>query len=131
MKKWFVKLSTAYQTSIISLFLSIILFISFIFGYFNNQQGLPNGIAIGGLFGSLSYLVIGLVNKVDEKHKKFTWTIVVTVARYLIIGTITFLAIYWQYKLGIKTINAFCLLGSYLISLIVYNILLILEKKYV
>ncbi len=128
---WFVKLSNSFKVTIISGFLTVIAFLGMVFGYFINQPGLPNGVLAGGLLGTLSYLLMGLVEKRDENRNSAVLTIIVTILRFILIGALLIVAALLEYKFNNKMLNVFAVLGGYLISLIVYLVVILLEKKHV
>lgn len=131
MKQWLVKLSNNYKTAIISLFIVIVAFLSLLFGYFTNQPDLPNGVLAGGLLGVISYFLLGVVDKIDEKKEKPVWTIVITVVRYLCIAALIVVAALLKYRQSLNVMNPFTVLGGYFISLVVYIIVLLVERKHV
>ena len=128
---WFNKLSNSFKTAVLSLLVTIIVFLGLIFGYFINQPDLPNGILAGGLLGSLSYLLIGIAEKIDEKKRLPIWTIVFTIIRFILIAALVAVSAYLQFKLGYKVMNVFTVVGGYAISLIIYIVITLLEKKHV
>ena len=129
MKKWFSELTNAFKTAFVSRFIVIIAFLATTFGYFVNMSDIPNGIIAGGLIGSVSYLFMGLAEKHDAKNVKATWTIIVSIIRYFLIGSFIVVAALIQYNLGYKIFNLFAVVGGYLISLATYVIILLMEKK--
>ena len=129
MKNWFTKLSLLYKTALVSFIAVILVFLALIFGYFVNKPYLPNGLILGGCIGVLSYLALALVDKHDENSKKPVFTIVITIVRYLLIAAAVVLSALSQYKWGYKIFNLFTLMGGYLISLVVYLIITLAEKK--
>ena len=128
---WFVKLSNSFKVTIISGFLTVIAFLGMVFGYFINQPGLPNGVLAGGFLGTLSYLLMGLVEKRDENRNSAVLTIIVTILRFILIGALLIVAALLEYKFNNKMLNVLAVLGGYLISLIVYLVVILLEKKHV
>ena len=128
---WFNKLSSSFKTAVLSLLVTIVIFLGLIFGYFINQPDLPNGILAGGLLGSLSYLLIGIAEKIDEKKRLPIWTIVFTIIRFILIAALVAVSAYLQFKLGYKVMNVFTVVGGYAISLIIYIVITLLEKKHV
>ena len=129
MKKWFAELSNSFKVSLLSLLVTIVGLLGLMFGYFIKQPDLPNGLLAGGLLGSLSYLLIGIGEKLDDKKQNAVWTIVFTIIRFVLIAALLFLAALLQFKYGYKAINVFTVLAGYMLSLIVYIVLLLLEKK--
>lgn len=128
---WFIKLSSSFKVAIISALLTVIAFLGLLFGYFINQPDLPNGVLAGGALGSLTYLILGIVEKFDEERRIPILTIVVTVVRFLLIAALLLVAALLQYQYGYKVMNVFTVLGGYIISLIVYIVILLIEKKHV
>ena len=130
MKNWFGKLSNSYQIAFISFLAVIVCYLIVIFGYFINFSGLPNGVLLGGLAGTLSYFIIGLVENVDEKKGKPIWTIIATIIRFVLIIGLLVLSVALEYWLDNTAgiVNPFAVLGGYMISLIVNLIYYIAEK---
>lgn len=128
---WFNKLSSSFKTAVLSLLVTIIIFLGLIFGYFINQPDLPNGVLAGGMLGSISYLLIGIAERIDEKKRLPIWTIIFTVIRFLLIAALVVISAYLQFKLGYKVMNVFAVVGGYAISLIIYIVISLIEKKHV
>lgn len=128
---WFKSLSSPFKTAIISLIVIIIVFLGLIFGYFINQPDLPNGMLAGGLLGCLSYLLIGIAEKHDDKKRLPILTIIVTAIRFILIAALVVVSALLQFKLGYKVMNVFTVIGGYIITLIVYITTSIIEKKHV
>ena len=131
MRNWLSELSLLFKVSILSLIVTIVSLLALLFGYFINRPDLPNGLLAGGFLGSLSYLLLGIAERIDEKKKTPVWTIVFTIIRFVLIGSLLVVAALLQFKYGYKAINVFTVLGGYMISLVVYIILMSLEKKHV
>ena len=131
MKNRFIGLANTYKTALISGVIVIIGFLGLLYGYFNNHPDLPNGFLAGGLLGSLSYLFMGIVDKKDEQKQKPVLSIVVTIVRFLLIGGLIALSVYFQFKTDYKVMNVFLVIGGYFVSLITYIIIVLIEKKHV
>ena len=129
MKNWFAKLSTSYKVAFFTSIVILVAFIGLIFGYFRGLADLPNGLLAGGLIGILSYVFMGLAEIADSKKQKMRWTIVVNIVRYLFIGALIVVAAILQYKLGYKLLNLFTIVGGYLVSLVIYIIVILMDKK--
>lgn len=127
----FNKLSSPFKTALLSTLVVVIAFIGFIFGYFTAQPDLPNGILAGGLLGSISYLLLGIAEMIDEKKQLPVWTIIFTVLRFILIAALVVVSALLQFKLGYKVMNVFTVVGGYAISLIIYIVISLLEKKHV
>lgn len=128
---WFNKLSSSFKTAILSSIVIIVVFLGLIFGYFINQPDLPNGILAGGLLGSISYLLIGIAERIDEKKRLPIWTIVFTIIRFLLIAGLVVISALLQFKFGYKVMNVFTVLGGYFITLIIYIVISLKEKRHV
>lgn len=128
---WFNNLSSSFKTALLSLFVTLVAFLGFIFGYFTDQPDLPNGILAGGLLGSISYLLLGIAERIDEKKQLPVWTIIFTVLRFILIAALVVVSALLQFKLGYKVMNVFTVVGGYAISLIIYIVISLLEKKHV
>ena len=128
---WFNKLSSSFKTALLSLLVTVVAFLGLLFGYFINQPDLPNGVLAGGLLGSISYLLIGIAERIDEKNRLPVWTIVFTVIRFVLIAALVVVSALLQFKLGYKVMNVFAVVGGYAISLIIYIVISLIEKKHV
>ena len=129
MKKWFSELSSTYKTAFISLIIVVVGFLGLVFGYFVNQPDLPNGFLAGGLIGVLSYYFMGLTEARDLRNEKPVLSIVITIIRFLVIGGVVVLSALLQFKFQYKVLNTFLILGGYVVSLITFVIVLLVEKK--
>ena len=128
---WFIKLSNSFKVALISALITVIAFLVMVFGYFIDQPDLPNGVLAGGLLGSITYLILGMVERFDEKRKVLVLTIVLTIVRFLLIGALLLVAALLQYQYELKVMNVFTVLGGYIISLLVYIVIMLIEKKHV
>ena len=127
----FNKLSSSFKAALLSLIVTVVVFLGMLFGYFIGQPDLPNGVLAGGLLGSLSYLFIGIAERIDEKKRLPIWTIIFTVIRFILIAALVVISAYLQFKLGYKVMNVFAVVGGYAISLIIYIVISLIEKKHV
>ena len=129
MKKWFAELSSAYKTALVSLIVVLIGFLGLAFGYFINQPDLPNGFIVGGLIGILSYYFMGLTEARDLRNEKPILSIIITIIRFLVIGGVVVVSALLQFKYQYKVLNTFLVIGGYIVSLIIFIIVLLVEKK--
>ena len=104
-------------------------YLALIFGYFINYPDIPNGLILGGGIGVASYFILGVVDKRDKEKNKPVLTIIVTILRYLLIVAAIVLSALCQFKWAYKIFNLFSLVGGYLIPLIVYIIVTLVERK--
>ena len=129
MKNWYIKLSVAYKSTLVSFAAVITIYLCLMFGYFTNHPDIPNGLILGGGIGVISYLVLGIVDKSDEKNNKFVLTIIVTILRYLLIAGAVVISALCQYKWGVKIFNVFSVVGGYLIPLVSFLVITLVERK--
>lgn len=129
MKKWFCNLSTSYKTALLTTLLVVIGLLSTLFGYFVKLPELPNGMILGGLVGILSYVLMGLVEPYDEKRQKPTLTIVVIILRFVLVAVTVLLSALLYYKSNCHIFNLFAVAGSYLLSLVAFIIVNLMEKS--
>ena len=128
---WVNTLSSSFKATVLSLLVTVIVFLGLLFGYFINQPDLPNGVLAGGMLGSVSYLLVGIADKIDEKKRVPVWTIIFTVFRFILIAALVVVSALLQFKLGYKVMNVFTVLGGYFITLIIYIVISLKEKKHV
>ena len=129
MKKWFKELPNSYQTAAISSIVVVIVYLGLIFGYFINRADIPNGFIAGGFVGVLSYVLTALAEHLDSKKQKPVFGIIVIIIRFITIAALIVVSTMLQYKTEYHVLNPFTLLGGYLISLVIYLIILIRERK--
>ncbi|MCR5184988.1 MAG: ATP synthase subunit I [Bacilli bacterium] len=129
MKNWFRQLSISYQTALISSIVVLVGFLATLFGYFTKYPDIPNGVLLGGLIGILSYLLMGLVEKYDERKGKPVLTVVMTVVRFILIALVIVLSAYLWFKKDYHIFNLFSELIAYAASLITFIVLYLVEKN--
>ena len=129
MKNWFAKLTTLYKVAFISFIAVVTAYLALIFCYFIEDPSTPNGLILGGGIGVLSYLVLALIEKRDSEKNKPVLTIIVTILRYFVIAAAIVISALLQYKWGYKIFNLFTVVGGYLIPLLVYIIVTLVERK--
>ena len=129
MKNWFAKLTILYKVTFISFISVVMASLGLIFCYFIEDPSTPNGLIFGGGIGVLSYLVLALIEKRDSEKNKPVLTIIVTILRYFVIAAAIVISALLQYKWGYKIFNLFTVVGGYLIPLLVYIIVTLVERK--
>lgn len=129
MKNWYANLTPIYKATFVSFISVVVAYLALIFGYFINYPDIPNGLILGGGIGVVSYFILGVVDKRDKEKNKPVLTIIVTILRYLLIAAAIVLSALCQFKWGYKIFNLFSLVGGYLIPLIVYIIVTLVERK--
>ena len=129
MKNWYAKLTPIYKSTFVSFIAVIMVYLGLLFGYFINHPDIPNGLILGGGIGVISYLVLGIVDKRDEENNKFVLTIIVTILRYLLIAGAIVISALCQYKWGVKIFNVFSVVGGYLIPLVSFLVITLVERK--
>lgn len=128
MKDWYGQLKTEYKVAIWSAIITIGLVILCIPFFFFSLMEIPQGIALGGAIGVMTYLLLGLFENKDKPTKSLVLTIVTISLRLIIIGGILFLVGWLYYAKGVKAFNIFAVAGAYLISLVA-NIILIRKEQ--
>ncbi len=86
--------------------------------WINHLPDIPQGLLLGGLYGVLCLLVMFLVTNKENEDKKLVGTIIVIIARLLILAGILLLVGYLYYVKDIKIFNIFAVVGGYLLSTI-------------
>lgn len=103
-----------FKTSFINLLITALLFVLAIPFFFFKLMEIPLGILLGGIFGSLIYLVFGAF-----EGRKMSYTIVALIGKTLLY-VIAFVGIcFLYYKANVKIFNPFAFMVMYLIPTIV------------
>lgn len=127
MKKAFDKLSICYKCAVLSglflLLLTLCLIPCFIFGYMD----IPLGFIVGFSYGILLYSIVGLYE--DKSHYGYKGAITIIVVKYLVFGALLFLLGLCYYRWDVKLFNLFTVVGGYLIVLVIYVVLNLMEGK--
>ena len=128
MKDWYRQLKLEYKVALWSALVISSAFILTIPCLFFSLMEIPQGIALGGGVGILTYLFLGLAENDEDQKKSMVITIVVIIVRFLVIGGVLFLAGWLYYAQGVKAFNIFAVIGAYIISIIL-NIILVRKEK--
>ena len=128
MKNWYQNLKLEYQVVFWSLIVLAILVTLCIPFFFFSLMEIPQGIALGGGIGIITYLFLGLFNNKDNPKKSMVLTVITIIIRFLVIAGILFLVGWLYYAKGMKAFNIFAVAGAYLISLVV-NIILVRKEN--
>ena len=128
MKDWYQTLKLEYKVAVWSLIVLSGLIILMIPLFFFKLMEVPQGIALGGGIGVITYLLLGIFNNKDRQMKSMVITVIVIVVRILIMGGILFLVGWLYYAKGFKAFNIFAVAGGYVITVIIYLILARKEK---
>ena len=129
MKNWFAKLTPLYKVVFISFIAVVVAYLALIFCYFLEKPSIPNGLILGGGIGVLSYLALAIIEKRDRQNNRPVLTIIITILRYLLIAAAIVVSALLQYKWGYKIFNLFTIAGGYLIPLLVYIVITLVERK--
>ncbi len=129
MKKWYANLTPIFKATFVSFVAVVVAYLALIFGYFVNKIDLPNGLILGGGIGVISYLALAIVEKREKEKEKPVLTIIITILRYLLIAAAVVLSALSQYKWGHEIFNPFLVVGGYLIPLVIYLIITLVERK--
>ena len=128
MKDWYRQLKLEYKVALWSALVISSAIILTIPCFFFSLMEIPQGIALGGGVGILTYLFLGLAENDEDQKKSMVLTIVVIIVRFLVIAGVLFLAGWLYYAQGVKAFNIFAVLGAYTISIIL-NIILVRKEK--
>ena len=128
MKDWYRQLKLEYKVALWSALVISSAIILTIPCFFFSLMEIPQGIALGGGVGILTYLFLGLAENDEDQKKSMVITIVVIIVRFLVIAGVLFLAGWLYYAQGVKAFNIFAVLGAYIISIIL-NIILVRKEK--
>ena len=129
MKNWYAKLTLLYKVTFVSFVAVLVAYLAMLFAYFVGNPDLPNGLLLGGGIGVVAYLALAFVEKRDKEKHRPVWTIIITILRYLFIAAAVTLSALSQFKWGYKIFNLFTLVGGYLIPLLVYIVITLMERK--
>ena len=129
MKKWLLTLNNEYQCALLS-FICVLLIclIGGPFAIIFLRYDLISGFLLGGLIGCFFYWLLGLLAKKEQNSGKTTYSVIVFIARYLIIALISIISAYFFYKKDIQLFNVVTLLMGYLVSTIIYAIIMVKER---
>ena len=128
MKDWYRQLKLEYKVALWSALVISSAIILTIPCFFFSLMEIPQGIALGGGVGILTYLFLGLAENDEDQKKSMVLTIVVIIVRFLVIAGVLFLAGWLYYAQGVKAFNIFAVIGAYIISIIL-NIILVRKEK--
>ena len=117
MKEWYLNQKIEYKVALWSLAVIAGLFILLIPFFFFSLMEVPQGIALGGTVGIITYLILGLTNNSDKPKRTIVFTAIAMTLRILFIGGILFLVGWLYYGLGVKAFNIFAVAGGYFIPL--------------
>ena len=125
----FKSLSVYLQTAIITFAVSVLAFLICIFCFFNGNKDIPLGIALGGTLASLVYVLEYVADKKDHERLSVKWAIILLIARFLVFAGILVMVIIFQFKLQLGIFNVWSYVASYLSSVVVLCILMLMEKE--
>lgn len=128
MKDWYRQLKLEYKVALWSALVISSAIILTIPCFFFSLMEIPQGIALGGGVGILTYLFLGLAENDEDQKKSMVLTIVVIIVRFLVIAGVLFLAGWLYYAQGVKAFNIFAVIGAYIVSIIL-NIILVRKEK--
>lgn len=128
MKDWYRQLKLEYKVALWSALVISSAIILAIPCFFFSLMEIPQGIALGGGVGILTYLFLGLAENDENQKRSMVLTIVVIIVRFLVIAGVLFLAGWLYYAQGVKAFNIFAVLGAYTISIIL-NLILVRKEK--
>ena len=108
---------------------SLCAFILLIPCFFFNLMDVPLGVIFGGTIISLTYLLEGIAENVDNKKGTVTLTIIMIAVKLLIIGASLVIICFMYYRWGLPIFNPFAYVGVYTLAIIINVIVHIKERK--
>ena len=123
MNNWYRQLRLEFQVVVWSLIVVLGLVIITIPCFFFSLMEIPQGIALGGGFAILIYLILGLINNEEKARKSMVITAVVVVIKLTLISGLLVLIGWLYYSVGFKAFNIFAVAGGYIIPLVIHIIL--------
>ena len=123
MKNWYRQLRLEYQVVVWSLIVILGLVIVTIPCFFFSLMEIPQGIALGGGFATLIYLILGLINNEEKARRSMIITAVVVFIKLVLISGLLVLIGWLYYSVGFKAFNIFAVAGGYIIPLVIHIIL--------
>lgn len=128
MKDWYQTLKLEFKVVFWSLIVLSGLIILMIPMFFFKLMEVPQGVALGGGIGIITYLLLGIFSNKDKQTKSMVLTTIVIILRILIMGGILFLVGWLYYQKSFKAFNVFAVAGGYLVTIIIHFILARKEK---
>lgn len=129
MKDRFNKLNIYFRVTICSLILLVLFAMALSFLFFIGYLDIPLGLILGAGINIIGYFVLGLLEQRAKDNSKGTGSIIVTVARFVVLA-ITIVLVGWlYYEKNIQIFNIFSLICGYIYPLCVLLILTVLQKK--
>jgi len=126
MKEKIKQLNLEYKAALFNGIVLACLMLVLLFFYFINLQEIPNGIALGMLICTVTYVLMGILSRPSKSST--IGIIIVTVLRFLLMAGAIVLSCVLYYKNNLHIFNVFAVVGGYTISIIVYAILYLKEK---
>lgn len=129
MKSWYRDLNVYFKTVFWTVLIILAVSISLIPLLFFNLMEIPLGILTGGAFGALYYLIIGFNQKPDYSRKTMIIDVIILITRFTLFAGAMFGLAWLYYKSNIHVINIFAFAGAYLVSMLIYLIVVGKENK--
>ena len=128
MKDWYGQLKIEYKVAVWSAIIVTGLVLICIPFFFFQLMEIPQGIALGGSVGIITYLLLGIFNNKDKPIKSTVVAVVIMFLRFLFIGGILFLVGWLYYAKDLKAFNIFAVTGGYFVSIVTHIFLVRKEK---
>lgn len=129
MKRLFLIKNPIFKTFLYSIILATISLISVIplsfFGYWN----IPLGISIGLLINGVAYLLLFLLEERENMTHSVKISILINIFRFVVLAIFAIGFAIVEYVFYIKIANVFAIVGGYVISLVIYIITVLTERK--
>ena len=129
MKSWYRRLNIYFKTVLWTIIITLGVTICLIPLFFFNLMEIPLGILLGGIFGSLYYLIAGFNQREEYSKKGMILDVVTIILRFaLFAGAVIGLTLLY-YKANIHLFNVYGFAGAYLLSLFAFIIISGKESK--
>ena len=130
MKEKISRLNIYIKTFLLSLIFSLLLTLALIPLFINGYMEIPLGLLLGAFVNYLFFLIIGLFEK-DEpfKQKKASWYVVMISLRLTVFILALVGSALLYYLADIHIFNVIAVAGGYLIPLIIFIVLALLERR--
>lgn len=129
MKRLFLIKSPLFKTFLYSIILGIISLISAIPLSFVGYWNIPLGIFVGLLINGGAYLLLYLSEEKESMTHSVKITMLINILRFVVLAIFAFGFAVLEYVFYIKSANVFAIVGGYLASLVIYIIVVLIERK--
>lgn len=127
--KFLDKYTNSTKVAIITMAVSIVVFILMVPLFFFHLKDIPLGVILGGTVISLTYLLVGLGEKIDEERGTTALTMTMVAGKFIITIAILAVVCFMYYRWGYPIFNPFAFVGVYTLALIINIIIHVKERN--